>query len=266
MVGLVSSHARVEGTARVKLVVTSDWHGDWSTLGVRRHDEVARAVDESVDVAINENAGAYICLGDVADPDTGGDTCRAQLLAMNAACRLARHGIKSIWLRGNHDVWEDGTNACVLTPMRALEDNDMPVFVADHPRVVWLDDGLAVLCLPFMPVSHAGDIEMAAASLFPTLNALGHKIDTPPRVIVISHLTVPGVVAGEETKEMPRGREVIYPFASTKDAVLRLQGHYHARQQFEPNDGGPPLIIPGSLARLTFGDEDHDPGFLVIDV
>lgn len=260
----------------MKLVVTSDWHADHSTLGVRRYDEVTRAVDESVDAAINEKADAYICLGDVADPDTGGDTCRAQYLAMRTACKLAHHGIRSIWLRGNHDVWEDGTGACVLTPMRALEEIDWPtdydasevlVHVADHPRVVWLADDLAVLCLPFMPVSHAVDIEMMAAALYPSLSVRGDKkLAGPPRVIVISHLTVPGVVAGEETNEMPRGREVVYPFAATKDAVLRLQGHYHARQQFEPNDGGPPLIIPGSLARLTFGDEEHEPGFLIINV
>lgn len=252
----------------MKIVVTSDWHGDWSTLGVRRYDEVARAVGESIDAAINENADAYICLGDVADPDTGGDTCMAQYLAMNAACKLARHGIPSIWIRGNHDVWEDGTGACVLTPMKALEDNDAPVYVATSPRVVWLRDDVAVLCLPFTPVSHAVDIEMMAAALFPTMHTAEDGAIRPqsPRVIVASHLSVPGVVAGEETHEMPRGREIVYPFEATKTAVLRLQGHYHARQQFDPGDGGPPLIIPGSLARLTFGDETHDPGYLVIDL
>ena len=44
----------------MKLVVSTDWHGDWSTLGVRRHYEVALAVDASVDAAIAEHGEADV--------------------------------------------------------------------------------------------------------------------------------------------------------------------------------------------------------------
>lgn len=248
-----------------KLVVSTDWHGDHMTLGVRRHDEVERAVEASVDCAIEEHADCYVCLGDIADPDNGGDTLRAQLIAMRAALMLQKHGIRSIWLAGNHDVCEDGTGATTLTPMRALEALGL-VHVIEAPRLIWLKEpSLAMLCLPFVPVSHGVDVALAADALWPkTLH--GSAAPDAPHVVVASHLTVPGVVAGEETTEMPRGREVVYPFEQTTRAVLRLQGHYHHRQTFDPSDGGPPLIIPGALARLTFGDEEHEPGFLVVDL
>lgn len=242
-----------------KIVTSTDWHADAATLGVRRYDEVAAAVDESVDVAIDERADCYICLGDISDPDSGGDTFRAQFVMIRAAMKLANAGVRSIWLAGNHDVCEDGTGATTLTPLLALESTQL-VHVAEQPRLVWLDPGLAVLCLPFMAVSHGHDIAAAASALWPSELNSGM-----PRVIVASHLTVPGVVAGEETTEMPRGRDVVYPFEQTKRAVLRLQGHYHHRQTFDARDGGPPLVIPGSLARLSFSDE-HEPSYLVINL
>lgn len=253
----------------MKAVVTSDWHGDALTLGVRRFDEVAGVVEQSVEHAIRSKADVYIALGDYSDPDSGGMVFYVQKLLIAAALRLRKNGIKSIWLRGNHDVYEDGTNGCVLTPLRALEDaflrEDTGIYVMTEPRVLRLSDkrgdaegDVYFLGLPFTPVSHPYDPAETARVFFDNLSPSA-------RTIVLSHLSVPGVVAGEETHDMPRGREVLYPVLETARATIRLQGHYHARQTVHL-ESGPPMYIPGSLARLTHGDEKHEPGFLVVNV
>lgn len=225
-------------------------------MGVSRFDEVEEAVNHTVDVAIEKDVDVYMFLGDLTDPDSDGLTFRSQKLLMQTALRLQRHGIKFIGIAGNHDVSESGDGATVLTPLTALDDDDSAIYIAERPRLIHLAADLAVLCLPFLPTSHGVDQDEVTRALWPKKE----------RVIVISHLSIPGVMPGEETNEMPRGREITYPFEATKNAVLRFNGHYHQRQDFDPGDGGPPIIIPGSLARLTFGQQDHTPSYLHVEV
>lgn len=243
----------------IRIVVMSDLHGDWTTLGVRRHEEISEAVDNVVLYAINEGVDLVVCAGDIADPDTGGDTFRSIEMVQCAALRLAEEGIPSLWVRGNHDVCEDGTGACVLTPMRALEVYNPLVKVAVEPRVVrfsGLLQPLAFVCLPFMPASHGLDYEAVARELVK---------QSGPRFAAVGHLMLPGIHPGTETTEMPRGREVMWPLEATAGALLRIGGHYHARQIYEA-EKGPAIHIPGALARLGFGEEDHEPSFLAIDL
>lgn len=244
----------------MKIVVTTDWHPDVVTLGISRFGEVRTAVKQSVKYAIDQEADLYIMLGDLTDPDSGGATFQAIALQIEVAHELSDHDIRSIWIAGNHCVCEDGTGATVMTPLAAIERAKgcrELVYVAEDPRLIEIAEDLAVLCLPFTPVSRGVNIAEAAKALWPTDGT---------RVIVASHLSVPGIMPGEETHEMPRGREIAYPFAETTKAIARIQGHYHERQVFDPNDGGPPLIIPGSAARLTFGEESHTPAFIMLEV
>jgi hypothetical protein len=86
------------------------------------------------------------------------------------------------------------------------------------------------------------------------------------RVIVFGHLNVPGVVPASETHEMPRGRDVWFPTDAIREhfggRALCFNGHYHST-----NDGKKVGVgIPGTLARLTFGEQDNTPGCLLVDL
>lgn len=243
----------------MKIVVISDPHADRATLGHSRTKEIGAACDVAVDHAIRIEADAFICLGDIADPDTGGSTFRAIEIVINCALDLKHAGIPSIWIAGNHDVYEDGTGATTLTPLAAIESALMParreeslIHVAERARNVDIGD-VTFVCLPYTPVSHKYDPAEAAADGF--LEATHEKI------AVLGHLMIPGAIQGEETTEMPRGREIAFPVEQTKGAALRLNGHYHHRQTTAEG-----IIIPGALSRFTFADENHEPAFLVIDL
>jgi DNA repair exonuclease SbcCD nuclease subunit len=245
----------------MRIVVVSDLHADKETLGVPRAPEVERALGQAVTYSIRTNADAFLFLGDLTDPDGGGATLQAQAIAIRALRALDAQGKRSIWIAGNHDVVEDGSGATTLSPLAALADESSFAVVIERPDAVWIDDGVRIVCLPYAPVARAYEPAREAKRL---LDGAGPK---GLRQIVAAHLSIPGIAPGEETTEMARGREVVFPLEETVRATLRLNGHYHARQDFDPGDGGVPIHVPGSPAAYAFGEHDNiDPAFSVIEL
>ena len=239
----------------MRIVAISDLHADASTLGVSRFNEIEAAVSASVETAQRRSADLFIFAGDLADPESAGATFRAIELAQHTALKLARAGIPSVWLTGNHCVVDDGSGESVLSPLRALAKHEPKIMVADRPAVVPFG-AIRLMLFPFTAIARAYDPAKWCTENWPVSRD----------VVTVSHLTVAGIVPGEETTEMPRGREVLFPTAETSKAKARIQGHYHRAQDFDPGDGGPPIHVIGSLCRLTFGEEHHRPSIFVLDV
>lgn len=236
------------------VVVSSDYHADWRTSGVDRYQDVRSAAIEVVTEALNVRADLFLFLGDLTDPDNP-RSHRAVALGVEIATILDRDGIENRWLVGNHDTIEDGSGLNALEPIDALRRSGGLVGVYSSPRVEVVK-GAAIVALPFTPASHAYDPEEFIREV---------KVPDTGRVIVIGHLNIEGIVPGSETDEMPRGREVFWPIEAIRNApwfdrAICFGGHYHKRQVFEG------INIPGSLARLTHGDERDDPGFLIAEL
>jgi len=230
---------------------TSDWHPDKRTMNYPRFDDVAQAVEQTVDVAIAEKVDLYAFNGDLCDPDAGPIVLRCAGLAVRASARLSSHGIQSVWVAGNHDVFEDGSGLTSLNPLHGMPGI---VTVAERPTL-FEEFGMNILCLPYSAVSHAYDPEEWARKALEGSPA--------PKVLVLAHLHVKGIVPGEETREMGRGRELWFPrevFRGKEDRVAMFNGHYHAGGI---HDG---IVIPGSLARFTFGEESSKPSFLLVEL
>lgn len=247
----------------IKILASSDWHLDWITHGVRRVDELRTAVNVTVDAAIEQEVDVYAFAGDLTNPDSGSCVFEVLEVAIGAAVKLARVGIPSLWLGGNHDVIEDGRGRTSLAPMVDVHPL-VQVFETGGPASVFLakEEVLGVLALPYPSATKPYDVEHTVEAL------AAFRTDRP--LLVLSHLTVPGVQPGEEVGEMARGRDVVYPVESVLKAIgsrkrtVLIQGHYHRQQSL--NYGGIYMHIPGSLARLTFGEEHHRPGYIVVEV
>jgi DNA repair exonuclease SbcCD nuclease subunit len=239
----------------VKLLCTSDWHGDHITEGVSRFEDIAKAVEQTVRAAVDEKVDHYCFLGDLADPDKSMTVFRTIGLAQDVAMELRQYPICSHWLAGNHDVIEDGSDTTTLTPLRSLQLEGL-THVYENPGYVKLSAGpepTRLLALPYTATSNPYD----------PVHFASNELDSQDTLIVLSHLNLSGITPGSETKEIPRGREVCLPFGmfrSRPGKTILLSGHYHERQRYEN------VEIVGSLVRLSFGEEGHTPGFLILEV
>ncbi len=253
---------------RTRIITSSDWHLDAITRGIVRRGEVEAAVVQSTTHAARIMADLYVFAGDLCDPDDGAQVALASAFAIKTAKDLSHNGIESLWIAGNHDVVHDDARTTTLTPLRHL--NDPLVTVCEAPTIIRLGENVIVIALPFE--SKTSILPADAFNSFMVHPIIG--VDpSVTHVVVIGHLTVPGAQPGEETTEMPRGREILFPHevisewkqAHPRVRVTAVNGHYH-RAMTVTTPSGLDVVIPGSLARLTFGEQAHTPSFLDISL
>lgn len=235
----------------MRLICFSDAHLDAYTSGVERFDDICAAVWDVFEAARAERADALIFTGDWCDPDDGASALRCSAVAVRLAREASCVGMRSYWVAGNHDVVTDGTGTTTLTPLRRA---GIPgCHVAEEP-CVWFPGGdVMFIALPYTAPDRGYDPGAVLRSIE----------DRCARTVVLSHLMLEGIIPGVETTDMARGRNVVLPVAEAKrlfPGVLVLNGHFHKRQVFNG------VQIVGALSRHTHGEEDHEPGFLIIDV
>lgn len=231
---------------------TGDFHLDHVTGGLERFDEIEAAAEQTIDVAIREKVGAYFFLGDLTDPDVDEALAhRAIACAVRLAARLAQAGIARYFVTGNHDIMEDGRCSHTLMAVRAAGHE-----VIDRPTTTTLGD-LVICFLPYTSLTRRYD---------PAEHVRSARFAQGKRLLVAGHMTeIDGVGLGSETHEMPRGRAMRFPIEAVAEGaagrpVTCVNGHFHERHLSGP------VLTPGTLARLTHGEEGNAPGFLVVDV
>jgi len=238
-----------------KLVCVSDLHLDVVTDGAPRAYEIETCMMVASERAYDIMQGSkgntpenvlFIFAGDLTDPHS--PRChRAIAAAVRCARGLDRHRIDSVWMTGNHDVFDDGSGDHTLLALGALGGG---VAAVDAPHVLHIG-GKSIVFLPFTALSNAYSPDEYI-----------RQLSNPPDV-VIGHLNLEGITPGSESSEYARGRSVYWPIEALReccpDAML-IGGHYHERQVFQG------VQIIGAMARLTHGEADHAPGFLVVDI
>lgn len=249
----------------MRIAVSSDWHLDKFTSGLCRYEDVTRSVRAVVALAKAERCDGFVFLGDLADPGPAAHRCSA--FAIEVASDLASVGIWSRWLVGNHDVVEDGSGSSTLSPLAAVASTssvrvmarvpDLPLIgVWSDPAMEWIDGGVLAVALPH-PARGKGYVPEEF------IRAIERD---PAFVLVFGHLTVPGIERGSEVLDMPRGREVRYPIEAIRerwgDRAVMLNGHYHRSYRRAQS----PVIVPGSLERLTKSEARNEPGCLILEV
>lgn len=228
-------------------LLSGDWHLDVVTAGFDRYEDGRDRVRDLTNAAIEEGVDFFVFLGDLTDPDNV-RSHRAVATAIGAYRLLKKNGVDSLWVVGNHDVINDGSELSTLVGLKAAG-----ATVIEQPTLIE-KAGHLIAVLPYP----SKGLEYDPAGWVEDVDAYGAQ-----PVLVVGHLSYPGVSTGSESAELARGRDVEWPVEAVRkrwpNAVL-VGGHYHRRQEY----GG--VSFAGSLERLSFGEENNEPGYLLVEV
>jgi len=269
----------------MKLLHFADAHIDMANYG--RHDpesglplrvlDFLKSLDTIIEAAIDERVDLVIFAGDAYRDRTPAPTFQREW--GKRIMRLSAAKIPTILLIGNHDLSPSIGRANAVQEFDTLQ---VPyVRVIAKPELVTsqqLGIPAQVIGLPW--VSRSGLMaaletdETAPVEIFSQieerLTALvaGYLEASDPSlpVILAAHASVQGATYGAERMVM-LGADLVLPGSLVKDDRLDYValGHIHKPQNL--NEGQhPPVIYPGSIERVDFGEANDDKFFVVAEI
>jgi exonuclease SbcD len=267
----------------LKLLHFADAHIDMANYG--RHDPLSglplrvldylKSLDTIIQTAIEERVDLVLFAGDAFKDRSPSPTYLREW--GRRIMRLSRAGIPTLLLVGNHDLSPALGRAHALESFDTLDVEH--VRVIDRPVFLGPDEleglPLQVLGLPW--ISRSGlmaALELSGAETGQIFEKIEERLtdlvqgwleqaDPALPVVLLAHASVQGAIYGGERAVM-LGGDLALPGSLVKDPRLDYTalGHIHKPQNL--NEGGhPPVIYPGSIERIDFG-EAHDEKFFII--
>ncbi len=268
----------------IKILHFADAHIDLARQG--KHDpqsglplrvlDFLKSLDTIVDTAIGEKADLVIFAGDAYRDRTPAPTYQREW--GKRIMRLSSTGIPTLMVIGNHDVSPASGRANALQEFETLQVPN--VRVISKPCLLKPEDlnglPLQVIGIPWLnrsglAAAKVGEEEDSASldsDLEANLTALieGYLDALDPRLpaVLAGHLTVQGAVYGNERSVM-LGRDFMLPGSLVRDPRLDYValGHIHKFQNLNP-EGHPPVIYPGSIERIDFGEAQDRKVFMMV--
>lgn len=270
----------------IKLLHFADAHIDMAQGG--RHDpesglpvrvmDFLKSLDQIVDTAIAEKADLVIFSGDAYKDRAPQPTYQREW--GRRMMRLSHAGIPTLLLTGNHDISPSASRAHALQEIDTLE---VPhVHVINKPSFLGPEQleglGVQVIALPW--VTRSGLMAAQDVSVENPLEALEELekglsrylqsclMDLDPELptILAAHASIEGAKYGNERTVM-LGRDLVLPLGLVRDERLDYValGHIHKAQNL--NEGmHPPVVYPGSIERVDFGEAQDEKFFVMAEV
>ena len=270
----------------MRLLHFADAHIDMANYG--RHDAVTglplrvldflKSLDTIVDTAISERVDMVIFAGDAYKDRSPAPTFQREW--GRRIIRLSQAKIPTLLLVGNHDLSPALGRAHAIHEFDTLQVPYIKVLPEPHiysPVDLW---GLQVQVIALPWISRSG--LMAAmdtnaldqADVFLKIEerirglveGMLEEADTHLPTILTAHASVQGATFGSERMVM-LGSDLVLPTSLVRDPRLDYValGHIHKSQDL--NEGGhPPVIYPGSIERVDFGEAADDRYFVIADV
>ncbi|HOE70118.1 MAG TPA: exonuclease SbcCD subunit D [Brevefilum sp.] len=258
----------------IKILHFADAHIDMANFG--RHDpesglplrvmDFLQSLDEIIQSAITEKVDLVIFAGDTYKDRSPAPTFQRKW--GKRIMRLSRAGILTLLLTGNHDISPATGRAHAIQEFDTLE---VPhVHVVHQPRFLTPSDleGLPVQIIALPWISRSGMMSsldpgsVEPGQIYAAFNAyLAELIDNwldaaDPDLptILTAHASVEGALYGAERTVM-LGKDLVLPHALVKNPRFDYValGHIHKAQNLN-KDAHPPVIYPGSIERVDFGE------------
>ncbi|MEL7590624.1 MAG: exonuclease SbcCD subunit D [Anaerolineaceae bacterium] len=270
----------------VKILHFADAHIDIATHG--KHDpesglpirvlDFLKSLDTIVDTAISEKVDLVLFAGDAYKDRTPSPTFQREW--GRRIIRLPMAGIPVLLLVGNHDISPASGRAHTLQEYDTLK---VPkVRVLHKPELLKPADlwglPLQVLSLPWvfrstlmaalqLSVEDNDSVnEEIEKRITVLLENRMQELDPQLPTIFTAHGSVQGAVYGNERTVM-LGKDLVLPGSLVKNPRLDYValGHIHKHQDLNPG-AHPPVVYPGSIERVDFGEAADDKGFVLAEV
>lgn len=264
----------------------ADAHIDMANYG--RHDpesglpmrviDFLKSLDEIVDTAINEKVDLVIFAGDTYRDRSPAPTFQREW--DRRIMRLSKAKIPTLLLVGNHDLSPALGRAHALAEFDTLQVDY--VSVLDKPQFLGPSDlwnlPVQVIALPWISRSgmmaqldlRAGDpgqiYEHLETKLTELVDHWLEKADPELPTILTAHASVQGAKYGGERTVM-LGGDLVLSGSLVKNPNLDYValGHIHKPQNLNENNH-PPVIYPGSIERVDFGEAGDEKFFITARV
>jgi exonuclease SbcD len=270
----------------VKILHFADAHIDMANYG--RHDAASglpmrvldflKSLDTIVDTAIQERVDMVLFAGDAYKDRTPAPTFQREW--GRRIMRLSKAGIPTLLLVGNHDLSPAIGRAHALEEFNTLQ---VPhVHVLDRPAFLGPEQleglPLQLIALPWVSrsglMAHLGmsgaDPSRVFAELEDRLRELVEswleQIDPDLPVVMTAHASVQGAKWGGERAVM-LGGDIVLSGSLVRDPRLDYValGHIHKPQNLNEN-AHPPVVYPGSIERIDFGEAEDNRFYVVARV
>lgn len=268
----------------IRLLHFADAHIDMVNYG--RHDltsqlpmrvmDFLKSLDTIVETAVTEQVDLVIFAGDAYKDRNPQPTFQREW--GKRIMKLSQAGIPTILLVGNHDVSPASGRAHTLHEFDTLA---VPhVYVGDKIRFFGSEQlgiPVQIITLPWVSRSQLMSKEETAGQSLEELlteledrvtsavNQLIEQADPHLPLILTAHASVQGATFGSERAVM-LGHELVLSRSLVQDKRLDYValGHIHKHQNLAT--GQPPVIYPGSIERIDFGEAKEKKGFVLATV
>lgn len=270
----------------MKLLHFADAHIDMANYG--RHDPVSglplrvldflKSLDTIVDAAIERKVDMVIFAGDAYKDRSPSPTFQREW--GRRIMRLSQAQIPTLLLVGNHDISPAIGRAHALQEFKTLQ---VPfVKVLDAPCLLKSADlwGLPVQVIAMPWIARSGlmaALEMSAQKTEEIYSNIEERIsdllenlladtDESLPVILTAHASIEGAKYGGERLVM-LGNDLVLSGSLVKNPRFSYvaMGHIHKPQ--DVNEGNqPPVVYPGSIERVDFGEVNDDKFFVIAEI
>jgi exonuclease SbcD len=268
----------------VRVLHFADAHIDIANYG--RHDpdtalpvrvmDFLNALDQVVGTAIEEKVDLVIFAGDAYKDRNPQPTF--QRAWGERMMRLSQAKIPTVLLVGNHDVAPAAGRANTLQEFKTLQ---VPyIHMANRIELLGpeaLGCPVQIITVPWVSRSQLMTREETAGkSLNDVLQMIESKVtqvvqhhletaDPDLPLIMTAHASIGGAKYGSERAVM-LGHELVLSNSIVRDQRLDYValGHIHKHQ--EVHKGHPPVVYPGSIERIDFGEAREQKGFVIAEV
>ncbi|HNE04740.1 MAG TPA: exonuclease SbcCD subunit D, partial [Anaerolineales bacterium] len=268
----------------MKLLHFADAHIDMANYG--RHDpstglplrvlDFLKSLDTIVDTAIERKVDMVIFAGDAYKDRSPAPTFQREW--GKRIMRLSQAKIPTLLLIGNHDISPSIGRAHALQEFKTLQVPYVKVLDAPEllkPADLW-DLPLQVIAMPwvarsgFMAATGETDSTQAFSRIEENISELItgwiEECDLSMPIVLTAHASIEGAKFGGERLVM-LGNDLVLTGGLVKNPKLNYvaMGHIHKPQ--DVNEGHqPPVIYPGSIERVDFGEAKEERFFVIADV